>query len=182
MINFNDIPQFTESGQWECSYSFKSLLEFIDEEVSERGLQLNPDFQRGRVWSNEQSSKYIEFVLQGGRTANIIYLNNPSWHTVVDIDDNRYNDFVCVDGLQRLTSIRQFMNNEIKVFDNYYKDFTGTNRMRMLNLRVNVNDLKTREQVLRWYLEMNSGGVVHTKEEIDKVKRLLDEELKVNSK
>ena len=28
-----------------------------------------------------------------------------------------YKDFVCVDGLQRITSIQRFINNEIKVFN-----------------------------------------------------------------
>lgn len=38
-----------------------------------------------------------------------------------------------------------------------------------------INDLQTEEEVLNWYLEMNSGGTVHTKEELDKVKHLLEE-------
>jgi hypothetical protein len=44
------------------------------------------------------------------------------------------------------------------------------------NIIWHVNDLKTREEVLIWYLEMNSGGTPHTKEELDRVKRMLEKE------
>lgn len=43
-------------------------------------------------------------------------------------------------------------------------------------LKFNVNDLQTRTEVLRWYIEMNSGGVVHSDEEIERVKELLRQE------
>jgi hypothetical protein len=29
------------------------------------------------------------------------------------------------------------------------------------------------QMVLQWYLELNSGGTPHTKEELDKVKKML---------
>jgi len=43
-------------------------------------------------------------------------------------------------------------------------------------LKFNVNDLQTRGEVLQWYIEMNSGGVVHSDEEIKRVKKLLEQE------
>jgi hypothetical protein len=39
-----------------------------------------------------------------------------------------------------------------------------------------VNDLKTREEVLQWYLDLNSGGVVHTEEELNRVREMLEKE------
>ena len=84
-------------------------------------------------------------------------------------------DFVCVDGLQRITAIQRFMNNEIKAFDTYYKDFEDK-LPRDLDMIVNVNNLKTRKEVLQWYIEMNNGGTPHTKEEINRVKILLETE------
>ena len=88
---------------------------------------------------------------------------------------DEYDDFVCVDGLQRLTAIRRFVKNEITAFSTYYKDYKGSVRI-LGNIKINVNDLKTKKEVLNWYVEMNDGGVVHTKEEIDKVKNMINEE------
>ena len=84
--------------------------------------------------------------------------------------------FVCVDGLQRLTAIRRFLQNEIPVFGSKYSEYTDSLRS-STTVRVHVNDLKSREEVLRWYLEMNAGGTPHSKKEIQRVKDLLDAEV-----
>ncbi len=36
-----------------------------------------------------------------------------------------------------------------------------------------VNDLLTREEVLQWYIDLNTGGTDHTDEEINRVKEML---------
>ena len=40
---------------------------------------------------------------------------------------------------------------------------------------LNVNDLKTEKEVLQWYVDMNVGGTPHTDEEIEKVKKMIQE-------
>jgi len=169
-MNFNDIKQFTEAGSWECSYSLASFVRAI-EEFEEEGLQLQPDFQREHVWTEEQQIKYIEFILKGGKTGRVIYLNHSKWMGDYDLEKRDF-DFVMVDGLQRTTSIKRFINNEIKAFGLYYKEFTGNIRT-IDGVRININKLKTKKEVLNWYLEMNEGGTPHTEEELNKVKEML---------
>lgn len=82
-------------------------------------------------------------------------------------------DFVCVDGLQRITATKRFIHNEIKVFGHYFNEFEG-NPGCCNDLRININNLKTRKEVLQWYLQFNSGGTIHTNKELDKVKELLE--------
>jgi len=82
---------------------------------------------------------------------------------------------VCVDGLQRLTACMRFINNEIPAFEHYYKEFEGWMPLD-IDLLFNVNNLKTKAEVLVWYIEFNTGGTVHTEEEINKVKMLLEKE------
>ena len=43
-------------------------------------------------------------------------------------------------------------------------------------MKINVNDLPTRKNVLQWYIEHNAGGTIHTEEEINRVKELLKKE------
>lgn len=83
----------------------------------------------------------------------------------------------CVDGLQRLTAIRKFLNNELSIFGgNYLDDFEDKKvLLRTMSLRINVNNLKTRKEVLQWYLDFNTGGTVHSDEEIERVRKLLNE-------
>ena len=84
-----------------------------------------------------------------------------------------YNNYVCVDGLQRITAISHFVHNELKVFGSYFREFTDSPSIIENTIRVHINDLKSYEEVLTWYIEMNSGGTPHSEREIERVKTLL---------
>jgi uncharacterized protein with ParB-like and HNH nuclease domain len=171
-MKFSEIPQFTRHGSWECDFSLDHFAVEIGRMTTEDGLQLNPDFQRGHVWTEAQQIGYVEFLLKGGKTARVVYLNNPNWHNRAD----GYKEFVCVDGLQRITAVTRFVNNEIPAFGHLFNEFEDTPRLMQNTMRINVNDLKTRREVLQWYIDFNSGGTVHTDDEINKVRALLEAE------
>ena len=172
-MKFEDIKRFTNVGGYEVNMPLLHLEKNVDNWIAE-GLEINPDFQRGHVWTEAQQIAYVEFFFRGGTTSRVIYFNNPSWS---NRNETPYNDFVLVDGLQRLTALLRFLRNEIKIFDTYLKDFDDLSRSRShMNLKINVNQLQTKKEVLSWYLEMNTGGVVHTDEEINRVKKLLENE------
>ena len=82
-----------------------------------------------------------------------------------------------VDGLQRLTACLRFLRGEISAFGHYLAEYEDLHALGGIRLSFRVNDLKTRAEVLRWYLEINTGGVVHTEEEIAKVEALLTAEV-----
>ena len=168
---FSDIPQFTKDGNWQCDFDIKGIARFIKEEIEDNGLQLNPKFQRGHVWTEEQQIAFIEYFLKGGKSGDVIYFNKPDWH--FRVADGAYNDYVCVDGLQRITAILRFVNNEIPVFGTYYDEFEGKPRLQH-TIKINVNDLKTEREVLQWYIDMNAGGTPHTTEEIERVKKMIE--------
>jgi hypothetical protein len=69
------------------------------------------------------------------------------------------------------------MKNELPIFNGHLlSDFEGTLRLVTADFLVHVNDLKTRKEVLQWYIDLNAGGVAHTEEEINKVRQLLEKE------
>lgn len=168
-MKFSDIEQFTRDGRYQVNIPIKRLPAWIEDHIKSDDLQMNPDFQRGHVWTEAQQIAYIEFLLKGGRSGRTIYFNHPGWMNSFD------GDFVCVDGLQRCTAICRFINNEIPAFGVLYKDFEDK-LFSEPDVIVNINDLKTKKEVLRWYLEMNGMGTPHTKEELDRVSKMLSEE------
>jgi hypothetical protein len=174
-MKYSDIEPFTKDGDYEVNIGLKYLELTLKGYEDDYGLELNPDFQRGAVWTKEQQIAYVEFFLKGGKTARVIYFNCPSFNrNTKEIN----NPMVCVDGLQRLTALRKFLNNEIKVFGIYLDDFEDKDIMlrRIGQLRFNINNLQTRKEVLKWYLDFNTGGTVHSEEEINRVKKLLEKE------
>ncbi len=177
-MKFNEIPQYICDGNYQVNSSLQFLKQNISEWLDEDGLELNPDFQRGHVWNEEQQIKWMEYYFRGGKSGRILYFNAPWWgHFKKDVLP--YKDFVLVDGLQRITSFLKFLDNKIPIFDgHYYKDFEGRLRSARScdNIVFNVNSLPTKADVLEWYIQMNSGGTPHTEDEIDKVRDLLSKE------
>ena len=172
-MKFRDISKYISIGSYEVNIPFRYLKSNIYTYVNEYGLQMIPDFQRGHVWNEQQQIDYVEFFFRQGKTGRIIYFNSPNW---MCRRTNDYNDFVLVDGLQRLTALLRFENNEIPIFDNYYKDFEDEPDFTDYSLLFNVNNLQTKKEVLKWYLELNSGGVIHTEEELNRVRKMLENE------
>lgn len=170
ITKFKDIPQFTRDGSWQCDFDIAHIVNWINEQIEESGLQLNPNFQRGHVWSEQQQIAFLEYFFKGGKSGTVIYFNKPDWH--YSVGEGLYNEYVCVDGLQRITAIQRFVNNEIPIFGSYFNEFDDKPRMKY-TMKINVNDLKTEEEVLQWYIDMNAGGTPHTKEEIEKVKKMI---------
>lgn len=172
-MKFADIPQFTKDGNYEITVELRDLEKTLEGYKRDYNLELNPDFQRGNVWTREQQIAWLEFLFKGGKTSRVIYFNCPDWALNIS-PDRDIESMCCVDGLQRLTAILGFMHNEIPIFGTYFKDFED--RLgHDYYVRININSLQTRKDVLKWYLDMNSGGTVHSTEEIERVKKLLDE-------
>ncbi|MDV3428798.1 MAG: DUF262 domain-containing protein [Bacillota bacterium] len=174
-MKFKDVPKFTSEGQYNADMRLPYFIRWIDENIKELGLQLNPDFQRGNVWTEQQQIAYIEYLIKGGKSAITVYFNQPGWQR------DYKGEFVCVDGLQRITAMQKFLNNKIKIFGHYLNEYEDSKiLLRKLIIKVNINNLQTKKEVLQWYLDMNTGGTVHSEKEIDKVKNMINELEKEN--
>jgi len=169
-MKYKDLPRFTRCANYRINIGLGYIESSIQDYINGDGLQLNPEFQRGHVWTKEQQIAFVEYILKGGKSDSI-KLNKPDWELETECTD--YRDFVCVDGLQRITALRKFMNNEFKVFNTTYASELDLPIIRRHNIVIEINDLKTEKEVLQWYVDLNSGGTIHTKEEIEKVKKMI---------
>lgn len=169
-MKFKDIPQLTRKANYRINMSWRDLESCFDRWTKDRNLaklDLDPEFQRGHVWTESQQIAYVEFILRGGSGSNDIQFNCVGWMNSFE------GPFVLVDGKQRLTAVLKFLRSELKVFGHYYNEFEDDFRWGDCEFIFHVNDLKSMQEVYRWYLEMNSGGTPHTEEELDKVRKLI---------
>lgn len=167
-MNFQDIEKFPN-----IYYHVDVPIEYIPDEIEryikEYNLNINPDFQRDYVWNEYQKSKYMEFLLKEPMSGKEIYFNHPNWM------GSFQGEMLLIDGKQRLSAVLDFFDNKFKVYDFYFKEYKG--HIPFICLSFNVMKLKTRKEILQWYLDFNSGGTYHTKDEIDKVKQLIEKEI-----
>lgn len=140
------------------------------------GLELNPDFQRGHVWSESQQIHFLENCMRGVVASNghLLQFNCPSF------SENAKTDLPaglqCVDGLQRYTTVTRFVRGEIKAFGLTAAEFANTQFCpKKAYMKVAVHDFTLRTDLLSHYLAINTGGTPHSAEEIARVRLLLED-------
>jgi hypothetical protein len=172
-VNYSDIPVISQA-RWGHSADWYEILDMWA--YSHRGIpvELQPDFQRGYVWTGRQQICYIENMLKGHYAGREIYFNHPTWGTFEDAEKH---PIQCIDGQQRIGAVVEFMENRLPIFGgHYYKDIEGPFPwVNKACFNLHINNLKSRKEILQWYLDLNTGGTVHTDEEIERVRRLLAE-------
>ena len=171
----NPLPSATYECDCDFNYVEKMLARY---EEDYGGLELNPDFQRGHVWTEDQQKHYIENILKGVVTTSgfLIQFNCPNWN-----DENYIGDlpkgFQCIDGLQRITAVRSFMKGETKPFGLSLKDLEisrFSTKGSAYRLRVAIFDFKYKKELIKHYLDLNTGGTPHSEQEITRVKQMLN--------
>lgn len=103
ITSYKQIPKFTNEGVYHVDMSPAWLIKWIQEEETTMGLELNPNFQRGHVWTREQQIAYVEYRLRGGKSGVDLYFNCSFWFEGKR-GNTGYQAYVCVDGLQRITA------------------------------------------------------------------------------
>jgi hypothetical protein len=170
-MQFQDIPQFPQAN-----YSVDVAWRYLEQwllDFEALDLDLDPDFQRGHVWTPAQQTAFVEHMLQGGTSPRNLYWNCIGWKRGIG-------PMQLIDGKQRLEAARAFMRDEVRVFGGQTcSDLGGVKAMHTIvpAFKMHVHALPSRADVLRWYIAMNRGGSVHSDEEIARVRALLDAEL-----
>jgi hypothetical protein len=166
-------PRYEVDFAWR--YVDKALADF---EKDCEGLELNPDFQRGHVWTSEQQQAYIENAMRGvvSSAGMVIQFNCRNWHETRQVKDSDLtNGIQCIDGLQRLTAVRDYAAGKVEPFGMAVHEWKDTNwdihRMQF-RLKFAIYDFQYRLDVLDHYLALNAGGTPHPVEEIARVRAL----------
>jgi hypothetical protein len=173
-LTLQTLPKLTSSPTYRIDICLRYFVRTIDDYKKE-GLDIDPDFQRGHVWNDVQRTRWVEYLLKGGKVHHALMANQPDWMGTFQ------GEFVLVDGKQRLTATYDFLTNKFPVFcglygnpKGYFAEDIDPACLNNAHVPFAVNTLQTRKEVLAWYLELNEGAVAHTPEELARVKKLLE--------
>ena len=165
------IPKFTRGGAYVIDVPWRMIEFTLEGWAKDQPVNTDPDYQRAHVWNEEQQRRYVEYIMRGGYAAKEIRWNCTTWTR-----SPRYSTPVeLVDGKQRLEAVRKFMRGELMAFGHFFADWDGLDIL-VCTMKWYVNDLSTRAEVLQWYIDLNTGGVIHSDEEIQRVRALLEQE------
>lgn len=129
-----DIDKYDENSEIVSYYEKRKMLEKtkivkqtwsiieIFQKINEKKLILNPEYQRNVIWDTEKKTSFIESLYMGIIIPPIYVVEIPSDDIFIG---SRYE---VVDGKQRLSTIREFISNELvlkKKNLEYYADLFG---------------------------------------------------------
>lgn len=156
--------------------NYHSTLDFMYENYRKGVLNLKPEYQRGLVWSLEQKQSYImNLFLEKAVVQPTLILN---W--IVEEDEK--NTFEVVDGVQRLSTLFDFLENKFPLSNGkYFYDLSSDDNRFLLKLDVRYTRIEcicgrnlNLEEKIRLFLEINELGTKMSEEHIQKVKEMLN--------
>ena len=132
--------------------------------IDQRNYVMDPDFQRDFIWPEDKQSKLIESV--------VMRIPLPVFYMAED-DEGR---MVVVDGLQRLSTFRRFMTDELRLKLPDRRELDGSrfsdlsskiqNRIEDCNLIFYIIDSKVPERARLDIFERVNGGVPLTRQQM----------------
>lgn len=152
-------------------------------------VDINPDYQRGHVWTEEQRRRYVGFIIQGGQNRPLIINTGPDDNGIGWPGSGKDSDYTfrteLVDGKQRYTSLVMWYNGEIdaRLYDGSTVNISELQEhgpsmsvlKNSIRVRLGIVNLD-RKSVLEYYLRLNGGGTVHSDEELKRVREMLESE------
>lgn len=138
------------------------------------GCDMNPDYQRGNVWTAEQEEKLIDSVFKQINIGAFIFAHK-DWAKNHEIVDDM---FEIVDGKQRLTAILHFIEGKIKYNGLYYHEMHNFNRNFFEDTQVLVGEIEFRngiynkQEILENFIRLNECGSSMNKDVIEHAKAL----------
>lgn len=131
---------------------------------------LDVDFQRDLVWTQKQKEELIKSLIRGLPIGSFFINKNFESPEV---------DYVLYDGKQRLDAIKSFLSGEFPIHVNdkeyYLKDLPKADVYSITNARISVieSNISTMEELIEYYITINTAGRNHTEGDIEKARELL---------
>lgn len=151
-------------------FTFEFLIEKFKKEKVDEGVSIYvPDYQRKFVWDIKEKSRFIESIFLGVPLP-----------PVFGVVDNETGSIELIDGMQRVSTICAFYNNDFKIQDVeklttlngfYFKDLEPSrqNKFRVESLRMQlITDRATEETKKDIFYRINTSGRKATNSEIRK--------------
>ena len=151
---------------------FQSNMSDIFSKAYHFGINFEPEYQREFVWDLEDKVSLIDSIFSNVDIGKFTFLH---------YDDQKWAEtcfgYEIVDGKQRLRAILDFYEDRFTYKGKLFSELSHRDRNHFKNYPVMEAELHnlTREQVLRYFIMLNTGGCIMAKEQIDKVRGMLDD-------
>lgn len=137
--------------------------------IDDRGVDMNPPYQRGIVWSDEQRQELLNSIFNYIDIGKFVFIKLPYAQGGFD--------YQILDGKQKLQTLVDFYFDKFQWNGFYYSELNWEMKIVFMHHSVSVAELDGRsfdeKAVLEYFIKLNTTGVPMAKEHIEKVKKML---------
>lgn len=139
------------------------------------GVDFNPEYQRGLVWTDAEREALLESIFMGADIGRFVFrVKNDD-----EVESWEDPDLEIVDGKQRMTTLLHFYEGRFPYRGVYYPDLSPMDKRRIRDASVSIAEVRNlkRKDVLRLFLLLNRSGKPMEERNIERVRLMLDEEI-----
>lgn len=140
--------------------------------IKSGALNFGAEYQRDYAWGHQEQQTFLRVLISGFPIGSVALAKAPDW----DICDGPYIEVV--DGKQRLTTLKLFINNEIPIViggeEIYWSEFTRSEQLAFgrPTLSAVILDDATEKDRIAYFVAVNFTGVPQSEEHRQKVLKL----------
>lgn len=130
------------------------------------GINFDVDYQREYVWGDEDKVDLIHSIFNHIEIGKFVFIET-------------LEEYEILDGKQRLTTLLEFHQDKFKYRGKYFSELSVRDKNYFLGFNVSVGEVSnlTRLQKLNYFRKLNSKGIVMSKEHLNKIDEMIDDEM-----
>lgn len=132
------------------------------------GVDMNPEYQRGNVWSLEDKVALIDSIFNDIEIGRIVLMKR-------DYSSERKETYEIIDGKQRLTALTEFFEDRFQYKGLFFSQMHPADQNHFENKQMAVIEAPemSREQVIEYFIRVNISGRPVNPEHLEKVKAMI---------
>jgi len=135
------------------------------------GVEMQPDYQRGLVWDQEDKEALIDSIFNGIEIGKFVFIHNSF--------EPGLPGFEILDGKQRLSTLIEFIEDRFTYKGVFYSQLSWEDRQFFNSFSITTGETReslTPKQKYTYFLRLNTRGKAQSVDHLAKVQKLLDKE------
>jgi len=168
---WKNIEILQEDKDIRFNYSQRQLDSILYLLYKDTGLDMNPKYQRGNVWSQEQKVALIDSIFRNVDIGKFTIIRRR-------FREDLEHYYEVLDGKQRITAIAEFFEGRFEYRGKKFYDLHPLDQIHFKNYAISYAEIEplTDEQKYRYFLKLNTTGQPHDEEHLEKVRKMWEEE------
>lgn len=173
LVKWIDIREYQEKNNDTLEKNADIVLNYSNRHMGDLfskayyfGVNFEPEYQRDYVWDFKDKVALIDSIFNNVDIGKFVFIHKGY------SEDYMYE---ILDGKQRMRAILDFYEDRFRYKGRYFSDLSYKDKNHFKNYGISIAEVNqlTEEQVLRYFLMVNTTGKSMAKEHLDKIRNML---------